>query len=156
MTVYTILIHSGCSAFDTRLLLYCSTSSQRPHHLLGVPTQLFPQKDYYELINLPKRVNDSNLTAHSSSDSAPHPKLNPTEFKKRKGLGFIHLNIKNIIQQDKLDHLKILVTQTDPDIVVLSETWLRCTVNDSEMALNDFNLFRIDRNSRGGVVAIYI
>lgn len=39
--------------------------------------------------------------------------------------------------------------------MVLSETWLRCTVSDPEVALDDYNLFRIDRNTRGGGVAIY-
>lgn len=53
-----------------------------------------------------------------------------------------------MIRQDKLDHLKILVTQTDPDIV--SETWLRCTVTDSEMALNNLKLFRNSRGRRCG------
>ncbi len=64
-------------------------------------------------------------------------------------MGLIHLNIRSITQHDKFDQLKILITRTDPDITVLSETWLRCTISDSEVALDDYNLVRIDRNSGG-------
>ena len=52
----------------------------------------------------------------------------------KKGLGFIHLNIQSIIQHEKLDKLKILVTQTNPDVITLSETWLKCSLSDSELA----------------------
>lgn len=97
----------------------------------------------------------SHLSASLKSESVPHATLTPSDFKNRKGLGLMHLNIRSITQQEKLDQLKILMTHTDPDILVLSETWLRHTVSDSEVALDGYNLFRIDRNTRGGGVAIY-
>lgn len=93
----------------------------------------------------------------TSSNGYTTPCLNnPVAFSKRKGIGLIHLNIRSLLQRDKLDHLNILVTQANPDILVLSETWLKSEVNDSEVALNDYNHFRIDRAGRGGGVAIYV
>ncbi|KAL7865358.1 hypothetical protein SRHO_G00106050 [Serrasalmus rhombeus] len=76
-------------------------------------------------------------------------------FKKRKGLGIIHLNIRSLIQKDRMDHLKILAAQSDPDIIVLTETWLRHCTNDEDIALNNFILHRKDRVSMGGGVVIY-
>lgn len=80
---------------------------------------------------------------------------NLDSFKRRLGLGIIHLNIKSLLQKDRMDHLKILVEQSDPDIIVLTETWLRHATKDKDVALNNFILHRKDRISRGGGVAIY-
>lgn len=118
----TLLKPSTLTGFSTVPPQVTMPYNNVPYHSPQVSTQLLTQTGYYELINIPKGVNSSNLNAHSRSNSAPQPKLNPTEFKNRKGLGFIHLNIRSIIQINKLDQPKILVTQTDPDIVILNET----------------------------------
>ena len=84
-------------------------------------------------------------------------KLNsPNILKSRKGLGFLHLNIRSLLQHNKLDHVKILVSQADPDVLVLTESWLKSSTHDSMVAINDYNLFRIDRTTRGGGVAVYV
>ena len=65
----------------------------------------------------------------------------------------LHLNIKSLAKSKNRNHLKVLVS----DIVVLSESRLKSSISDSEVALNGFNLFRIDRLDRsGGGVAIYV
>ena len=85
------------------------------------------------------------------------PTLNdPYSFKTRKGLGLVHLNIRSILKRHKLDHLKILISQSDPDILVLTESWLKQANSDSDITLDNYNVFRIDRIGRGGGVAIYI
>lgn len=68
-------------------------------------------------------------------------------------LGFLHLNIRSILSN--VDFIKILVSQASPDFFVLSETWLSRNCNDADIGLDGYNVFRADRMSRGGGVAIY-
>ena len=70
--------------------------------------------------------------------------------------GLIHWNIRSLLHPQKLEHVKLLIDQANPDVVVLSETWLKSNVNDDQVALTDFNIFRADRAGRGGGVATYI
>ena len=75
-------------------------------------------------------INYDNLVyitteSHNNIDIPAKPSLNsPSALKSRKGLGFIHLNIRSLLKQEKLDHVKILVSETDADVVVLTESWL--------------------------------
>ena len=55
-----------------------------------------------------------------------------------------------------MDHLTILVEQTAPDIIVLSETWLKGYIDSTVVDLDDFNFYRIDRVGRAGGVAMYV
>ena len=49
-----------------------------------------------------------------------------------------------------------MVSQADPDILVVTETWLTKSIADSDVSINSYNIHRIDKNSRGGGVAIYV
>ena len=89
-----------------------------------------------------------------SSISTPRPQLDPNSFKSRNGLGIIHVNIRSLIQ--KLDYVNSLILQSDPDILVLSESWLKKSIADSDVALLGYNLFRVDRVGRGGGVIVYV
>ncbi|CAH1988611.1 unnamed protein product [Acanthoscelides obtectus] len=42
------------------------------------------------------------------------------------------------------------------DVLGLSETWLTPDIDSSSVFINDFNVVRADRNSRGGGVAFYV
>lgn len=97
--------------------------------------------------------------AHLNSPHTIEPTVylnDPHTFKERKGLGLIHLNVRSILQPQKLDHLKILISQADPDILVLTESWLKKSDSDSSIALDQYNVFRIDRTGRGGGVVMYV
>ena len=121
----------------------------RPHAQILVRNVCAPQ-----LVTVPLY---SNLTTPAVRQSMFNPTLNMHNFKNRKGLGLVHWNIRSLIQNEKLDHLKIFISQADPDIMVLTESWLKQKHSDSEVSLNDYNLFRIDRiASGGGGVAIYV
>lgn len=84
---------------------------------------------------------------------SPRPPLDPNTFKSRNGLGLIHLNIRSLIH--KLDYVNVLMLQTNPDILVLSETWLKKSTKDCDVALEGYTLFRADRAGRGDGVAVY-
>ena len=93
----------------------------------------------------------------TATDNSTDQLFNPGVFKSRHGLGFIHLNIRSLCNQFKLDQLKIFISQTDPDILVITETWLKDCIHDSEVSIDGYNLYRTDRVGRkGGGVAVYI
>ena len=96
------------------------------------------------------------LSLSPNTDHTPIFLNNPQTFKQRKGLGLIHLNVRSLLCHDKLDHIKILLSQTDADILVVSESWLKESVTDSSVALDHYNIFRCDRVGKGGGVAIYV
>ena len=80
----------------------------------------------------------------------------PQEFRNRKGVGFLHINIRSLLSRHKLDHINILVNQANPDILVISETWLHKDIEDQTVYIQGYNIYRSDRTSRGGGVAIYV
>lgn len=52
---------------------------------------------------------------------------NPYTFRNRKAVGLLHVNIRSLLQHQKLEHLKMLLSQADPDVLVLKESWLKKT-----------------------------
>ena len=91
----------------------------------------------------------------TTGHATPTPKLafNQSTFKSRSGLGLIHLNIRSLAR--KMDHVKALVVQSQPDVLALSESWLTRGIDDSDIAIPGFNTFRIDRVKKGGGVVVY-
>lgn len=78
----------------------------------------------------------------------------PLDFKSRTGLGFIHLNVRSLVS--KMDMIKVWVNTTDVDIMVLSETWLKKSVNDDMIIIDGYKVYRTDCVGKGGGVAIYV
>lgn len=52
----------------------------------------------------------------------------PSNFKERNGLGFLHMNDRSLVP--KMDLVRVSVSTSDPDVLVLSETWLKKSVSD--------------------------
>lgn len=80
--------------------------------------------------------------------------LKSSTFKDRTGLEIIHLNVRSLYQ--KLDQVEIFALQTAPDILVLSESQLKGSVSDSDIASSGYNVFRVDRVGKGGGVVVYV
>ena len=59
---------------------------------------------------------------------------------------------KSILRRE----LEIVLNDNDIDIIGLSETRLDETVRDSDVNINGYNIYRNDRNTNGGGVAIYV
>lgn len=55
---------------------------------------------------------------------------------------------------NKIECLEALLVCHDPDLVVLTETWLSEDVFDSEIVPRNYKVFRKDRDRRGGGVAV--
>ena len=83
--------------------------------------------------------------------------LGPTRSSRKlktKKLTVIHLNTRSLLRH--FDELQYFVSVNCPEILCLSETWLDPSINDSEVYLRGYSLFRQDRNRSGGGVACYI
>jgi len=59
---------------------------------------------------------------------------------------------------NKCEVLEAMVCNYEPDVIVITESWTHDSINDSEIALKGYNLFRCDRplDIRGGEVLLYV
>ena len=76
------------------------------------------------------------------------------EFKKLKGLKVIHFNIQSVV--NKICELKAYINLIKPEIICLTESWLTNKHFDCEFNINDYSLYRKDRLSIGGGIAVYV
>ena len=66
----------------------------------------------------------------------------------------MHLNVNSI--RYKFADVSCILYENLADILILSETKLDDSFPDSQFCVNDFALYREDRNGKGGGVLIYI
>ncbi|XP_055737597.1 uncharacterized protein LOC129822986 [Salvelinus fontinalis] len=86
--------------------------------------------------------------------STPIPQaLSFVDFCNRKSLGFMHVNIRSLLPKFVL--LTALAHSANPDVLAVSESWLRKTTKNPEISIPNYNIFRQDRTAKGGGVAIY-
>ena len=71
-----------------------------------------------------------------------------------KGMSVLSMNINGL--RGKLDALRVSVMVRKPAVVALQETKLNSSVTNRELALEGYRLFRKDRTSNGGGVALYV
>ena len=65
----------------------------------------------------------------------------------------MYYNARSLLS--KLDELNVVVKQQSQTLfVLLKHGWM--IVSDSELSLDNYQLFRFDRNRHGGGVAIYV
>jgi hypothetical protein len=76
-----------------------------------------------------------------------------TDFCSRKSLGFLRVNTRSLLP--KMDQLKMRVHSSNPDVLDITETWLRKSVLNTDVNLSGSNIFRQDRSSKGVGMAIF-
>lgn len=64
------------------------------------------------------------------------------------------LNIRSLLP--KFTEFKDLIQKYKYELILVTETWLNNNIIDDVISLEDYKLFRKDRNGRGGGVAVYI
>ena len=85
-------------------------------------------------------------------------------FKKCKGLHFIHLNVRSILSKGKFENLKIQILESEAHIITISETWLVDKCDSKLINIPGYTFIRLDRNwtddgvntKKGGGLGIYI
>uniref|UniRef100_A0A8K9X1H2 Reverse transcriptase domain-containing protein n=1 Tax=Oncorhynchus mykiss TaxID=8022 RepID=A0A8K9X1H2_ONCMY len=86
--------------------------------------------------------------------STPIPQaLSFYDFCNRNSLGFMHVNIRSLLPKFVL--FTALAHSANPDVLAVSESWLRKTTKNSDILIPNYNIFRQDRTAKGGGVAIY-
>ena len=106
---------------------------------------------------------EGSLSNHSipvdddtSCTNYEHVTGNSFSFKpwfRNKGLKIVHLNVHFLYP--KLDEIKLLLLKQDIDILCLCETFLNDTFSNFELNIDNFKMFRKDRNTAGGGLVIY-
>ena len=73
-----------------------------------------------------------------------------------RGLKIVHQNIQSLTK--KIDELRLICSSVQAGIhlLTLSETWLNEQISDSEISIEGYKIFRLDRADRGGGVAVYV
>ncbi|BHF66482.1 hypothetical protein SprV_0200949900 [Sparganum proliferum] len=67
----------------------------------------------------------------------------------------LYTNAQSLIS--KLDELKLCLAELSPDVLAVTETWLSGNINDSEIALPGYQIYRRDREHRqGGAIVVYV
>ena len=88
-----------------------------------------------------------------------HPQ-NFYDLNRTKGLKIVHLNVRSLIP--KIEQLKLIFAHSNIDILTVSETWLKPTINTQVVDIPGYTCRRLDRDSnrsdktRGGGLATYI
>ena len=65
----------------------------------------------------------------------------------------MHVNIRSLLPKFVL--FTALAHSANPDVLAVSESWLRKTAKNSDILIPNYNIFRLDRSAKGGGVAIY-
>ena len=112
-----------------------------------------------ELLDCSYNISEAQLSFNSNVhlDNSSHtPAISSREsWFKKKGLHVMHLNVHYLYP--KLDDLKLLINeQSNMDIICLCETFLTKQIADEELMLDNYQLFRKDRNLHGGGLVIYV
>jgi hypothetical protein len=60
----------------------------------------------------------------------------------------MHVNIRSLLPKFVL--LTVLAHSTNPDVLAVSEPWLRKAIKNSKISIPNYNIFRQDRTAKGG------
>ena len=71
-----------------------------------------------------------------------------------RGIVLARLNIGSLPMH--IDELRLLMLNTEIDILTLSETHLNNLIGNNELGIKNYNFVRLDRNRSGGGTAMYI
>ena len=100
---------------------------------------------------------DCSITLIRGGDVELNPGPNSGETERCsvvKQISFCHLNIHSLLARgdcgSPLDHLYNLVSDNNYDVIALSETLLSDAINDDEICMEGYEVFRLDRTRHGG------
>ena len=81
------------------------------------------------------------------------------KLSRAKGFKMAHLNVRSIVK--KIDQLRILLQDSNIDVLTISETWMRSYMETQLVELQGFKSYRLDRGhgnrrKRGGGLITYV
>ncbi|XP_051950049.1 uncharacterized protein LOC127620831 [Xyrauchen texanus] len=93
-------------------------------------------------------------TMHCSGDSLVDARNDCEAVFSRKGLHFIHINARSLLP--KLEEVSQLASTSKAAVIAVSETWLDGSIQDVEVELTGYSIYRHDRSRNGGGVCLFI
>ena len=66
----------------------------------------------------------------------------------------MYFNARSILP--KLDKLKVLAEDNNPDVICITESWLCQEISNVEVSIPGYLLYRHDRDHHGGGVLMYV
>ena len=98
-----------------------------------------------------EKPNTRGIDKDSKQKSAKNSLESPTEF----GYKCVCLNARSIV--NKRNELNIMVEDSDPHIIGITESWATPDISDAELGMTGYIMFRKDRlGRRGGGDILYI
>ena len=67
---------------------------------------------------------------------------------RKKGFKVVHLNVRSLPK--KIDQLRIMLHDSNIDVISVSETWLKGALNSALFDIKDYTLYRTDRSFQSG------
>ena len=102
-------------------------------------------------VNIPSDSDSKKIQGHVIS-STPYDNCSKTKW--QTGFKVLHLNISSLISI--LSEPIHIVHDVNIDVISLNEPRLDVHINNDELKIPEYKLFRKDRNRNGGGVALYI
>ena len=137
---------------------YVATNISLPSQAFNTKTNTSVNNDNFYITGVPG-ISSLNEEFSSSTSLNEHEEnvlkiLKSTRMKNVNRLIIAHININTL--SNKFEFLKLLV-QDNIDILVITETKLDNSFPSRQFTINGFNLpFRLDRNTDGGGVLVYL
>jgi len=101
-----------------------------------------------------KSKNINQVKPKGGKNKQPKRKISNTDVK----LKCFYVNARSIV--NKKDELELYISEEEPDVIGLTETWAVESIEDSELSIEGYTMFRRDRmigvKTRGGGVLLYI
>ena len=80
--------------------------------------------------------------------------VNVTWNKLHEHFHVLYYNVRSLLP--KIDELRAVCETSKPDVICIVETWLDHNITNNELAIQGYQLFRLDRNRHGGGIALYV
>ena len=112
------------------------------------------QGDSFKL-DLQGGYTDNSDSKGTGNESTRNSTKDSMEYCSETGYKCVCLNARSIV--NKRNELNIMVEDTDPYIIGITESWANKDIIDAELGLNGYAMFRKDRiGRRGGGAILYI
>ena len=97
----------------------------------------------------------STVNRHISPETATDicKSFKCTQYMKS-NLTIAHLNVRSLYP--KVDMMNDLLSRNDIDIMCITESWLNEKLSNTNISIPGYQIFRRDRDSKGGGVLLYV
>ncbi|BHF67229.1 hypothetical protein SprV_0301025400 [Sparganum proliferum] len=148
-----VFFSTGLLAGGTAQTSSVSSRTKTEAHRLGEQFSNIQQPSTAASVTLPLDRSGQNDRAADILSEGTNQNVTSSSLSRK--LKFLYTNVQSLLS--KFDELKIHLCDLSPDVISLTETWLTQHVDDHELALSGYQMFRRHREGRhGGGVITYV